>query len=110
MRKAWIAAVALMAACPALADDSTAELSTGGLVFTQNTDIRMASEDLSISPTNLKVRYEFVNDSGHDIDAIVAFPLPDVDMEKYVETPLGRMTDDSKNFVDFQATADGKPI
>ena len=110
MRKIWIVAAALCAACPAVADDSTAELSGGGLVFTQNADIRMASEDLRISPMDVKVRYEFVNDSDRDIDAIVAFPLPDVDMERYVETPLGRMTDDSKNFVDFTATADGKPI
>lgn len=108
--KYFVIAAALCAAWPALADDSTAELSAGGIVFTQNADIRMASEDLRVSPYDVKVRYEFVNDSGHDIDTIVAFPLPDVDMEKLVETPLGRMTDDSKNFVNFRATADGKPI
>ncbi len=110
MRKAWIAVAVLSVTTPALADDSTAELSAGGIVFTQNADIRMASEDLRISPYDVKVRYEFDNDSGRDIDAIVAFPLPDVDMERLVETPLGRMTDDSKNFVNFRATADGKPI
>jgi Domain of unknown function (DUF4424) len=110
MRKIWVVAAALMAASPALADDSTAELSAGGLVLTKNTDIRMASESLRISPYDVKVRYEFVNDSGHDIDAIVAFPLPDVDLEKLVETPIGRMSKDTKNFVDFKATADGKPI
>ena len=68
-------------------------------MFTQNTEIRMASEDLRISPYDVKVRYEFINDSGHDIDAIVAFPLPDVDLEKLVETPIGRMSKDTKNFV-----------
>jgi len=110
MRKISIVAAALLAASPALADDSTAELSGGGLVFTKNTDIRMASEDLRISPMAVKVRYEFANDSDRDIDAIVAFPLPDVDMEKLVETPIGRMSKDTRNFVDFKATAGGKPI
>jgi hypothetical protein len=110
MRQIWIVAVALCATAPALANDSTAELSGGGLTLTKSADIRMASEDLRISPYAVKVRYEFANDSDHDIDAIVAFPLPDVDLEKYVETPLGRMTKDTKNFVDFKALADAKPI
>ena len=43
-------AFALWAAAPALANDSTAELTTGGLVLAKSADIEMRSEDLAISP------------------------------------------------------------
>ena len=78
-----LAGIAMLASTPAFADDSSAALGMGGIVFTQNADIRMASEDLSLSPKLARVRYEFVNDSGKDIDTIVAFPLPDVDLWEY---------------------------
>jgi len=50
MRTSAIAlAVALLAALPALANDTSAELSTGGLIFVRNDDVEMLSEDLTIS-------------------------------------------------------------
>ncbi len=70
----------------------------------------MASEDLSLSPKLAQVRYEFVNDSGKDIDTIVAFPLPDVDLWEYGESPIGTVVDQSPNFVGFVLTVDGKPV
>ena len=42
-------AAALAAASPASANDSTAELATGGLVFVRNDNVEMRSEDLLIS-------------------------------------------------------------
>ena len=48
MRKA-VLGVLLLATGPVYANDSTAELATGGLVFTKTADIEMRSEDLSIS-------------------------------------------------------------
>ena len=56
-----LTAVALIPA--ALADDSSAQLGAGGIVLTKNADIRMASEDLYISPKRVKVHYTFVNDT-----------------------------------------------
>lgn len=70
----------------------------------------MASEDLAISPDRLRIRYVFINDSGRDIDTLVAFPLPDIDAYEFWGTPIGRITDDPVNFVGFRASADGKPV
>ena len=41
----------------AFANDSTAELTTGGLVLSKNADIEMRSEDLAISEKEISVRY-----------------------------------------------------
>ncbi len=112
MKSAFFAGIACWLAwsAPALADDSTAELAAGGLVLTQNADIRMVSEDLYISPTSVKVRYEFVNESSQDINAIVAFPLPDVDLSQMVGQAYGSMLDQDPNFVGFELTVDGKAV
>ena len=66
-------------AVPAVADDSSAALGMGGLQFTKAANIRMAKEDLFISPNAVRIRYEFANDGSADVDSIVAFPLPDID-------------------------------
>ncbi len=112
MKSAFFAAIACAQAwsAPALADDSTAELAVGGLVLTQNADIRMVSEDLYISPTSVKVTYQFVNEGSKDISAIVAFPLPDIDLSQIVGQAYGSMVDESPNYVGFKLTVDGKPV
>ena len=103
-----LASVALAPA--ALADDSSAMLGAGGIVLTRNADIRMASEDLYLSPTAVKVHYVFANDSAQDIDTIVAFPLPDIDNYEYSESPIGTTVDATPNFVGFKLLIDGKPV
>src|ERR1700741_183595 len=114
MRTIWIsaaiAATALATTSSAYADDSSATLAAGALVLTKNADIRMAAEDLTITPTDVRVRYEFANDSEHDIDTVVAFPLPKVDMYEYSEVPIGGTIDDPVNFVHFEVRENGKPI
>ena len=62
----------------ASANDTTAVLKTGGLVFTHSADISMEEEQLYISPTEVKVDYVFRNTSDKPIDTIVAFPMPDI--------------------------------
>jgi hypothetical protein len=94
----------------ALADDSSATLAAGGIVLTKQADIRMASEDLRLSPKEARVRYEFVNDGESDVDTIVAFPLPDIDVQEFYYEPLGTTTDHAPNFMDFKLTVDGKTI
>ena len=74
--------IAVAATFPARANDSTAELSTGGLVFVQNDDIEMRSEDLFISAAEIRVRYRFFNKSAKDVTVLVAFPMPDVSREE----------------------------
>ncbi len=106
-----LAAAALLAASfPALADDSSAELGAGGLVLTRSADIRMAAEDLSVSPRAISARFVFVNGGKRDIDTIVAFPLPDIDTSRFTEEPLGTTTSDPVNFVGFQITEGGRAV
>jgi hypothetical protein len=95
---------------PALADDSSAALAAGGLVFTKQADIRMAVEDLHLSPKEARVRYEFVNDGKKDVDTIVAFPMPDIDVRQFWYEPLGTTLEQSPNFMGFALTVDGKAV
>lgn len=67
---------------PALANDSAAELSIGGLQFTRSPNVEMRSEDLRISLDRVSVRYEFVNISAAPVTLTVAFPLPDIDLSE----------------------------
>jgi hypothetical protein len=101
---------ALLLSTQSFADDSSAALGAGGVVLTQAADIRMAKEDLYVSPRQVRIRFEFVNDTAHDIDTIVAFPLPDIDTNEYSESPVGTMTGDPVNFVGFAVVADGRKI
>lgn len=107
-----VCALAILTAVttPVLADDSSAMLGAGGIVLTKQADIRMAVEDLRLSPKAVNVHYEFINDGKSDIDTIVAFPLPDIDVQEFYYEPLGTTTDRTPNFMDFKLTVDGKAI
>ena len=59
-----------------IANDSTARIGVGGLVFLKNDDILTASEALSVSPKRINVRYRFRNETATAIEAVVAFPMP----------------------------------
>ncbi len=93
-----------------MADDSSAALQAGGIVFTRSGDIRMADEDLLISPKTVRIRFAFANDSSNDVDTMIAFPLPDIDTGEFSQSALGTVTADPVNFVGFAVKADGRPI
>jgi hypothetical protein len=104
------AALTLCNAPPgALANDSAAELSVGGLTFTQNADISMESEDLTITPTSVNVRYRFLNRSTQPIALTVAFPLPDIDLSD-PDANLAIPSADPLNYVGFKTKVDGTPV
>jgi hypothetical protein len=108
--KLAIGAAACLAAVvpPGLANDSAAELSVGGLVFTRSPDVAMESEDLAITPEFVTVKYKFRNQSAAPVTLTVAFPLPDIDLaeaDNYA-FPAG----DPDNFVGFETKVDGKPV
>ena len=107
---AGAAAAALFFASEAAADDSSAALGMGGIAFTQSADIKMTDEDLSISPKDVRIRFVFKNESVHDIDTVVAFPLPDINTAEFSNSPIGTTTDDPMNFVGFSVKQDGHPI
>jgi hypothetical protein len=94
----------------ALGNDSTATLGAGGLVLTPTKDVALDSEDLYISPTEIRVRYRFRNVANVDVPLRIAFPLPDIDLAELSEVPVERPGRDGINFVDFTVSADGRAI
>ncbi|WP_353646956.1 DUF4424 domain-containing protein [Mesorhizobium sp. WSM2240] len=106
---AAILAPILMTPAPVHANDTSAVLGAGGLELTTSEDIVMASEDLYLSPSEVRVRYAFVNESDDDITTTVAFPLPDIDQNFFGEM-VSLPAPDEDNFVDFRVTVDGKTV
>ncbi len=105
----WVLA-AMVVAGAAEADDSSAMLRAGSIVFTKSTPVRMAAEELYVSPNAVRIRFEFENPSAKDVETIVAFPLPDLATWDFAESAIGTVTDDARNFVGFKAVVDGKPV
>lgn len=75
-------ACAMLAAPAPSANDSTAEMTTGGLVLRDNRDVDLVDEDLYISTREIRVDYVFRNRAPNDVRVIVAFPMPDLSMEE----------------------------
>ncbi|RWD35265.1 DUF4424 domain-containing protein [Mesorhizobium sp.] len=100
-----LTAALALSATPAFANDSIAELGTGGLILSRSDAVAMESEDLYISPEKVTVDYVFRNNTDKDVDAIVAFPMPDIegDPNEMPAIPDGQ----SDNFLGFEVTIDG---
>lgn len=97
-----------LSSTPLHANDTSAVLGAGGLSLTTSEHIVMQSEDLYLSPSEVKVHYVFRNESDRDITTTVAFPLPDIDQSAYATVFLP--VEDQENFVGFEVNADGKSI
>ncbi len=105
------AALAAGLACaPALqANDSSAELRSGGLVMTKDPAVEMRSEDLFISAKQVRVTYRFANTSAKDVTLLVAFPMPDITIEGEDDN-ISVPTRDPVNLMGFATTVDGRPV
>ena len=90
------------------ANDSAAELSVGGLVFTKNSDVSLEFEDLTITPESVTVRYVFLNQSPNPVTLTVAFPLPDIDLADGANVAFP--TSNPLNFIGFSTKVDGRPV
>ena len=55
-----------------LANDTMSTLGAGGLIFIETEDVKMASEDLYVSPSAVRVKYQFTNNADHDVETLVA--------------------------------------
>lgn len=93
-----------------IADDTTATLGAGGLVPLKSTKIVMESEDLSISVHLVVVKYIFRNNTDHDINATVAFPLPPLDGELVAKEPVDFPSENPINFLSFKVSVNGRVI
>ena len=96
-------------AAGAMANDSSAELATGGLVLTKNPAIEMRSEDLYLSTKAVRVHYVFANTSAQDVTILVAFPMPDITTTGGDDTFVVP-TDDPTNLLGFVTTVDGQRV
>ena len=108
MLRRLLLASLMLASGPTLANDSTAELGTGGLILSRSDMISMESEDLFISKKRVTVDYVFRNRSEQDIETIVAFPMPDIEANPYWMAAIPHYTQD--NFLSFEVTVDGQDV
>jgi hypothetical protein len=106
----WVATATVFAALaaggPAHANDSAAAIGQGGLQLVQQGDVAMLSEDLYVSVPKIRVKYEFRNEGSAPVKTIVAFPLPEYDMNQ-IESPVGWPSDDQNDPTGFKVKVDG---
>jgi hypothetical protein len=107
-RVARLALLASLAATPALANDTTAELKTGGLEYTRSGEISMEEETLYVSPKQVRVDYVFRNTADKPVETYVAFPMPDI--PGGLEQNIDAGDTESDNFLGFSVTQDGVSI
>ena len=108
MKSSALLALGLAAlALPARANDTTAVMAAGGLVFTRTKAVSMVSEDLFISASEVRVKYRFLNRTAKEVTVQVAFPMPDVESS---ESPQGIPTEDPTNIMGFATMTDGRPV
>ena len=102
--------VALLAchATPALANDSTAELAIGGLVLPRDAGISIESQELTIAPDQVTIRYVFLNPGTAPATVTVAFEFPEIDLSEADNYAIP--SDDPANFVAFETKVDGKAV
>lgn len=108
IRNTFLALMLAAGTTNAFANDTTAELKTGGLVFTRTDTITMQEETLYISPKGVRVDYLFRNTGDKAIDSYVAFPMPDIVGSPEANVDAGNS--DSDNFLGFSVVQDGQSI
>ena len=104
-----VAAGFAAAAGSALANDSSAELAAGGLIFVRNENVEMRSEELTISAKEIVVRYRFFNKSAKDVTVLVAFPMPEIQIDT-IDQNISIPTEDPVNFLAFRTTVNSQPV
>lgn len=105
MLRTILTAALAFSVAPAFANDSVAELGTGGLILSRSDAVAMESEDLFISPEKVTVDYVFRNNTDKDVSAIVAFPMPDIEGDPNEMPAIPEAQSD--NFLGFEVTIDG---
>lgn len=102
----------LLTPIPAPANDGFGGLTATGLQFSQTAAVEMVSEDLFLSPDQVRVRSRFRNDSGTEVRGEVIFPLPPIALAGLRESPFALAEDKLRrqNMVDFVALVDGRRI
>lgn len=109
MKKAVLGGLlGLTMASGAAANDTSAVLEAGGLVYTRQDSIDMLSEDLFISQDEIRVDYVFKNQGDTDLETLVAFPMPEIGGGLEFNAALDDFEHD--NFMGFTVSQDGAEI
>jgi Domain of unknown function (DUF4424) len=111
MRQSAIALVIVaFTSIPALAaDGSSSELATGGLMFVRDDKLEMLSQDLVISPNEVRIHYRMLNRSDKDVTVLVSFPMPEISIEGADDAP-SVPTEDPVNLLAAATTVNDKPV
>jgi hypothetical protein len=107
MRGLLLTLTLALAPLAATANDSMAELRTGGLAYVRSDAVRMVREDLFISMDQIQVDYVFENTTDSDVESLVAFPMPPVVPSLYEAT--GVPIEDT-NFLGFRVFVEGEEL
>ena len=102
--------VLALCALSAQANDTLVTLGAGGLVPVKSAQIVMEREDLTVSVKQISVHYLFRNNSDHDLDVTVAFPMPELDGGQVAHEPLNLPSRPGANFMGFEVLVAGKRI
>lgn len=87
------------------ANDGFAAVGVGGVTIAKTDAIAIKSEVLDIACDKINVSYDFINESDHDEDALIMFPLPvySANIPESDSYAMGQPAD-------FTITVDGKPV
>ncbi len=108
LRLLLLSGLVALAPAGAMANDSSATLETGSLVYVFNGKVEMQQEDLFLSRSMVRVHYLFHNKSDQDVETLVAFPLPDIATGEAGNYDIH--ASDPINFIGFEVTVDGQKI
>ncbi|MFO1185370.1 MAG: DUF4424 family protein [Bauldia sp.] len=95
---------------PASGAEGTVELGAGGLSIARNDVLEILSEEIVIAPNEVRTTYRVRNKGDKAATFLVAFPMPPLESADAEESVLVLPRPASDNFLDFQATADGKAV
>lgn len=99
--------LAVLAAGPVAANDSTGFQTTTGIELAATDAVRMVSEDLRIGLEAVRVDYVFRNVSPAPVETLVAFPLPDLDLSQGYTGPNWDFPVRGDDFLGFRLWIDG---
>lgn len=108
MKSLTVFGALLAASLPAMANDTSAVLTTGGLEFITNDQIVMESEELFISKEEIRVTYQFRNSGTEDQNILVAFPMPEIVPNWW--SPVAFPTGPDDNLFEFKTSLNGEPV
>ncbi|MFT3986276.1 DUF4424 family protein [Aestuariivirga sp.] len=89
---------------------SIATLGAGGLVLVRADTVTMVKEDLFISPSKVSVDYVFRNNADEAKTYLVAFPMPDIEPDNYLNSDISIPEPEKENYMNFAVSADGKDV